>query len=95
MSGLRYLIINALRVLSYVALISIIVAGAIAGYQQAIVYGGIEPVMGAIGGGIGGLISGLIVTGIVILLIDISDNTRRTRELLEEAQKRLDHEPAA
>jgi hypothetical protein len=91
MAGLRLLIINALRVIAYVALISIIVAGAVAGYQQAIYYDpAFDPAMGAVAGGLVGLVTGLVVTGIVILLIDISDNTRRTRDLLEEAAKRFE-----
>lgn len=90
MAGLRLLIINALRVIAYVALISIIVAGAVAGYQQAIYYDAFEPAMGAVAGGLVGLVTGLVITGIVILLIDISDSTRRTKDLLEDAAKRFE-----
>ena len=45
--------------------------------------GGIKPAFGAALGALLGFVLAVIVFGVLFLLLDIADNTRRTRELLE------------
>ena len=59
------------------------IAGASGGYQRVVDLGGIKPAFGAALGALLGFVLAVIVFGVLFLLLDIADNTRRTRELLE------------
>jgi hypothetical protein len=80
---MKRFIVRCVEVLSYVGFFAFIVAGASGGYQRVADLGGVKPVWGAVLGAVLGFIAAIVVFGMLFLLLDIADNTRRTRELME------------
>jgi len=82
---MKRFIVRCVEIVSYIGFFAFIIAGASGGYQRAIDIGGggVQPVWGMVIGGILGFVLAVIVFGVLFLLLDIADNTRRTRELLE------------
>ncbi len=80
---MKRLIVKCVEIVSYIGFFAFIIGGASGGYQRVADLGGIKPVWGALLGAILGFIAAIIVFGVLFLLLDIADNTRRTRELLE------------
>ena len=80
---MKRFIVKCVEIISYLGFFAFIIGGASGGYQRVADLGGIKPVWGALLGAILGFVLGVIVFGVLFLLLDIADNTRRTRELLE------------
>ena len=81
---MKRFIVKCVEIISYLGFFAFIIGGASGGYQRVADLGGIKPVWGALLGAILGFVLGVIVFGVLFLLLDIDDNTRRTRELLEQ-----------
>src|SRR5260370_14061118 len=79
---MKRFIVKCVEIVSYIGFFAFIIGGASGGYQRVADLGGIKPVWGALLGAIIGFIAAIIVFGVLFLLLDIADNTRRTRELL-------------
>jgi hypothetical protein len=80
---MKRFIVRCVEVISYIGFFIVIIAGASGGYQRVADLSGMQPVWGAVLGAIMGFVVAVIVFGGLFLLLDIADNTRRTRELLE------------
>ena len=80
---MKLFIVRCVEIISYIGFFAFIIAGASGGYQRVADLGGIKPVFGAALGGLLGFVLAVIVFGVLFLLLDIAENTRRTRELLE------------
>ncbi|HEX9321559.1 MAG TPA: hypothetical protein VF913_05485 [Xanthobacteraceae bacterium] len=80
---MKLFIVRCLEIFSYIGFFAFIVAGASGGYQRVSDLGGAQPIWGMMLGAIIGFVLAVIVFGVIFLLLDIADNTRRTRELLE------------
>ena len=76
---MKRFIVRCVEIVSYLGFFAFIIGGASGGYQRVADLGGIKPVWGALLG----FVLAVIVFGVLFLLLDIADNTRRTRELLE------------
>lgn len=74
---MRRFITKSLEVLSFVVIALIVLGAAIGGAKS----GGF---FGFIGGLIGGTVTSIVIFGALFVLMDISDNTRRMAELLEQ-----------
>lgn len=90
---MKRFIIRTLEAISYLALVAFIFAGAGGGFHRAAMaehfgVGRIEPLVAAAIGGIVGFLAFCVVFGVVFALIEIADNTRRTRELIEAQVRR-------
>ena len=81
---MKRFIVRCVEVFSYLGFFAFVIGGASGGYQRVEDLGGIKPVFGALLGAIIGFVLAIIVFGMLFLLLDIADNTRRTRELLEK-----------
>ena len=84
---MKRFIVRCVEIVSYIGFFAFIIGGASGGYQRVADLGGIKPVWGALLGAILGFVLGVIVFGVLFLLLDIDDNTRRTRELLEQERR--------
>ena len=73
---MRLFITKSLEILSYIAMLLIVLGAAGAGYNT----GGF---FGFLGGLIAGVIISVVAFGAVFLLMDTADNTRRMVELME------------
>ena len=80
---MKLFIVKCVEIVSYIGFFAFIIAGASGGYQRVSDLGGTKPVWGIVLGAILGFVLAVIVFGVLFLLLDIADNTRRTRELLE------------
>jgi hypothetical protein len=82
---MKLFIVKCLEIISYIGFFAFIVGGASGGYQRAVEIGGAgaQPIWGMGIGAILGFVLAVIVFGVIFLLLDIADNTRRTREVLE------------
>jgi len=80
---MKLFIVRCLEIFSYIGFFAFIVAGASGGYQRVSDLGGAQPIWGMMLGAIIGFVLAVIVFGVIFLLLDIADNTLRTRELLE------------
>jgi hypothetical protein len=80
---MKLFIVRCLEIISYIGFFAFIIGGASGGYQRALDIGGAPPVLGLVIGTVVGFVAAVIVFGVLFLLLDIADNTRRTRELLE------------
>jgi divalent metal cation (Fe/Co/Zn/Cd) transporter len=80
---MKRFIVRCVEIISYLGFFVVIIAGASGGYRRVADLGGAQPVWGAVLGAILGFVAAVIVFGVLFLLLDIADNTRRTRELLE------------
>jgi TRAP-type C4-dicarboxylate transport system permease small subunit len=80
---MKLFIVKCVEIVSYIGFFAFIIAGASGGYQRVSDLGGAQPVWGIVLGAILGFVLAVIVFGVLFLLLDIADNTRRTRELLE------------
>ncbi|HXN43106.1 MAG TPA: hypothetical protein VN917_02580 [Xanthobacteraceae bacterium] len=80
---MKLFIVKCVEIVSYIGFFAFIIAGASGGYQRVSDLGGTKPVWGIVLGAILGFVAAVIVFGVLFLLLDIADNTRRTRELLE------------
>jgi hypothetical protein len=80
---MKRFIVRCVEVISYVGFFIVIIAGGSGGYQRVADLSGTQPIWGAVLGAIIGFVVAVIVFGGLFLLLDIADNTRRTRELLE------------
>jgi len=80
---MKLFIVKCVEIVSYIGFFAFIIAGASGGYQRVSDLGGTKPVWGIVLGAILGFVMAVIVFGVLFLLLDIADNTRRTRELLE------------
>jgi TRAP-type C4-dicarboxylate transport system permease small subunit len=80
---MKRFIVKCVEIVSYIGFFAFIIAGASGGYQRVSDLGGAKPVWGIVLGAILGFVLAVIVFGVLFLLLDIADNTRRTRELLE------------
>ena len=80
---MKLFIVKCVETVSYIGFFAFIIAGASGGYQRVSDLGGTKPVWGIVLGAILGFVLAVIVFGVLFLLLDIADNTRRTRELLE------------
>lgn len=79
--------IGIFEIAASIGFILVIAASAIGGYHRALFmweFGGGEPLLGLVFGGLLGAVVASILFGAAFLLIDLADNTRRIRELLEE-----------
>jgi hypothetical protein len=82
---MKLFIVRSLAMLCYLGFFGFILGGSAsfyyttAAHQKGAVFAVVELVMG----GIVGFIAAVIVFGFLFLMLDIADNTRRTRELLE------------
>src|SRR6266567_210850 len=85
--AMKRFIVKCVEIISYLGFFAFIIGGASGGYQRVADLGGIKPVWGALLGAILGFVLGVIVFGVLFLLLDIDDNTRRTRELLEQERR--------
>ncbi len=77
---MRRFITKSLEVLSFVVIGLIVLGAAIGGANT----GGF---FGFVGGLIGGTIMSIVIFGALFVLMDISDNTRRMAELLEQKDR--------
>jgi divalent metal cation (Fe/Co/Zn/Cd) transporter len=80
---MKRFIVRCVEVISYIGFFIVIIAGGSGGYQRVADLSGTQPIWGAVLGAIIGFVVAVIVFGGLFLLLDIADNTRRTRELLE------------
>jgi len=82
---MKLFIVRCVEIICYIGFFVVIIAGASGGYQRAVDIGGAgaQPIWGMVIGAIIGFVVAVIVFGALFLLIDIADNTRRARELLE------------
>ncbi len=74
---MRRFITKSLEVLSFVVIGLIVLGAAIGGANT----GGF---FGFVGGVIGGLVMAIVIFGALFVLMDISDNTRRMADLMEQ-----------
>jgi hypothetical protein len=82
---MRKFILSSLELISTLAIFLILVSGIINGATNAGIAGGSKAAI--FGGAIGfvvALIACVILFGVVFLLLDIADNTRRTAEAIEK-----------
>ena len=82
---MKIFIVKSLEVISYVGFFGFILGGAVATYYQTMITAGgpVRTVVALVIGAVIGFIVAVIVFGFLFLILDIADNTRRTRELLE------------
>ena len=80
---MKLFVIKALEVVSVIGFFLFIIAAAAAGYQSA-VQEYVNPVIGAGIGLLFGFVAAVITFGMIFLVMDIADNARRARELLEQ-----------
>ncbi len=80
---MKRFIVRCVEIFSYLGFFAFIIAGASGGYQRVADLSGTQPIWGAVLGAIMGFVVAVIVFGGLFLLLDIANNTRRTRELLE------------
>jgi hypothetical protein len=80
---MKRFIVRCVEIFSYLGFFAFIIAGASGGYRRVADLSGMQPFWGAVLGAILGFVVAVIVFGGLFLLLDIADNTRRTRELLE------------
>lgn len=90
---MKRFIIRTLEAVSYLALAGFIFAGAGLGFHRAAMaeqfgVGRLDPAVAAGIGGVVGFLAFAVVFGVVFALIEIADNTRRTRELIEAQVRR-------
>lgn len=82
---MKVFIVKALEIISYLGFFGFIVAGAAGTYYQTLIESAnpVRTAVAAVVGAVIGFISAVIVFGFLFLVIDIADNARRARELLE------------
>ncbi len=82
---MKVFIVKSLETICYLGFFGFILGGAASTYYQAMATtgGAVRTVVALVIGAIVGFIAAVIVFGSLFLLIDIADNARRTRELLE------------
>ena len=80
---MKLFVIKALEVVSVIGFFLVIFFAAVAGYQQAYMQFQ-NPILGAGFGLLVGFIVAVVTFGMIFLVMDIADNTRRARELLEQ-----------
>lgn len=68
-------IIATFRLLIYLLFVAITLGGAVAGYTMAYRYG-YQPVFGGVAGLVAGFFNAVIVTGVMVILLDIQDSLR-------------------
>src|SRR5262245_27722205 len=80
--AMKRFIVRCVEIISYIGFFLVIIASASGGYQRVSDLSGTQPLWGAVLGAMLGFVVAVIVFGGLFLLLDIADNTRRTRELL-------------
>ena len=80
---MKFFVIKALEVVSVIGFFLVIFIGTVAGYQQADLQFQ-NPILGASFGLLVGFVAAVVTFGMIFLVMDIADNARRTRELLEQ-----------
>ena len=82
---MKFFIVKSLEVICYLGFFGFILGGAAGTYYQtaATMGGAVRAVVALVVGATFGFIAAVIVFGTLFLLLDIADNARRTRELLE------------
>ena len=80
---MKLFVIKSLEVVSIIGFFLFIIASAAAGYQSA-VQNFFNPVIGGAMGLLLGFVAAVVTFGLIFLVMDIADNTRRARELLEQ-----------
>lgn len=86
---MKQFVVKSLEVLASIGFVLVIIFGAIGGYRRALWamhfedlgFGG--PIIGLVIGAAGGFVLAVVVFGVLFLVMDIADNARRTRELIE------------
>lgn len=80
---MKLFVIKALEVVSLVGFFLFIIGMGVAGYQAALQQAA-NPILFVIVGLLIGFIGAVVTFGMIFLIMDIADNTRRARELLEQ-----------
>ena len=80
---MKLFVIKALEVVSMIGFFLFIIGAGAAGYQSA-AQQLVNPILGAVVGLFIGFIAAVVTFGMIFLVMDIADNTRRARELLEQ-----------
>ena len=80
---MKLFVIKALEVVSIIGFFLFIIGAGAAGYQSA-EQQFFNPVIGAFIGLLFGFIAAVVTFGMIFLVMDIADNARRSRELLEQ-----------
>src|SRR5262249_4522743 len=81
--AMKRVIVRCVAIFSYLGFFGFLIAGACARFRRVADLSGMQPFWGAVLGAILGFVVAVIVFGGLFLLLDIADNPRRTRELLE------------
>ena len=88
---MKLFVIKALEVVSIIGFFLFIIGAGVAGYVGADVASyeseaqqALNPVIGALVGLFFGFIAAVVTFGMIFLVMDIADNTRRARELLQQ-----------
>ena len=80
---MKLFVIKSLEVVSIIGFFLFIIASGAVGYQSA-VQNFFNPVIGGVLGLLFGFVAAVVTFGLIFLVMDIADNTRRARELLEQ-----------
>ena len=82
---MKFFIVKSLEVICYLGFFGLILGGAAGTYvlTATTAGGAVRAGVALVIGAILGFIAAVIMFGVLFLLLDIADNTRRTRELLE------------
>lgn len=82
---MKVFIVKSLEVICYIGFFGFILGGALATHYQTVAAGGgaVRTIVAlVVGAGIGFIVA-VVVFGSLFLVLDIADNTRRAREVLE------------
>jgi hypothetical protein len=82
---MKVLIIKSLEVICYIGFFGFILGGALATHYQTVSATGdaVRTAVALVIGAVIGFIVAVVVFGFLFLVLDIADNTRRAREVLE------------
>jgi len=97
---MKTFVVKTFETLAAIGFVLVVLAGAAAGWHRATLAlywgegfpGG--PLVGVVLGAAAGFVVAVVVFGLLFLLFDVAENTRRTREILEAEQRRWQAAPA-
>ena len=81
---MKKFVIDTIEVMAWVMTILLILVGGVLGYESKLGSYGIDEAIGTILGALAGFMVAVVIFGILFILIDIAENTRRTAALLEK-----------
>lgn len=97
---MKTFVVKTLEVIAVVGFVIVVTGAALTGYQRAawayeFGYGFAGmPLLGLVMGAVVGFVIAVLIFGLIFLLMDIADNTRRTREVIEAEAARRAPTPA-